>query len=98
MHFAKAFIAAAIAVVLFHQRALAVCNAAGFAQYAPFQMAAAAPFGVPKIVSLAFWGGVWGVVLLPLIERLKPGLAYWFGTVLLGAILPSLVAWIVVAP
>ena len=98
MQIAKAFIAGLIAVLVFHQGALAVCNAAGLAQHAPFQTAATAPFGVPQFVSLAFWGGAWGVVLTPLTKRLTPGLAYWFGTILLGAVLPSLVAWMLVAP
>jgi hypothetical protein len=47
------------------------------------------PFGVPSVISKAFWGGVWGAVLAPLLSRYR-GAAYWTGWVLAGAVVLSL--------
>ena len=57
------------------------------------------PFGVPSVISLAFWGGVWGILFV-LIERFlarSPG-GYWVGATLFGAILPTLVLMFIVFP
>lgn len=56
------------------------------------------PFDVPSVISLAFWGGVWGIVLIPAIASIKRDGAYWIAALLFGAIVPTLVAWFVVAP
>ena len=61
-------------------------------------MAATKPFGVPAVISLAFWGGVWGI-LFGLIDNGFPrGAGYWLTAFLFGAILPTLVALLVVLP
>ena len=52
---------------------------------------------VPKIVSAAFWGGLWGIVLWALIRK-RTGVSHWLLALVLGAVLPSLVAWFVVFP
>lgn len=98
MRILKAFVAGVLAVVVFHQGAVALLYTLGVTQRAPFATTATAPLGVPQVVSLAFWGGVWGVMLWPLVTRLAPRVGYWLAAILLGAILPSLVAWFVVAP
>ena len=49
------------------------------------------------MVSKAFWGGVWGAVLAPLLQGLR-GPAYWAGWILIGAFALSLVAFFVVPP
>src|SRR5206468_3498595 len=72
--------------------------ALGVTPRAPYALAPTAPFGVPQILSLAFWGGVWGIALWPLVTRLAPRVGYWVTATVLGAIGPSLVAWFVVAP
>ena len=57
------------------------------------------PLGVPAVIQLAFWGGVWGIAFV-LVERVIarcPG-GYWLGAVLFGAIVPTLVFWFVVLP
>lgn len=43
------------------------------------------PFGVPRVVNLAFWGGVWGLVLSLLFRELS-GAIYWLSWLLAGAI------------
>jgi hypothetical protein len=48
--------------------------------------------------SLAFWGGVWGI-LFALIDRSYPrNVGYWVTAFLFGAILPSALALLVVLP
>ena len=49
------------------------------------------------MISLAFWGGLWGIVLWALIGA-SSGSAYWIKAVVIGALGPSLVAWFVVMP
>ena len=61
-------------------------------------MAATRPFGVPAVFSLAFWGGVWGILFALVQRRFPPSGAYWVAAFLFGAILPSLVALMVVLP
>jgi hypothetical protein len=60
-------------------------------------MAPTAPFGVPQVLSLAFWGGVWGIPLWLAVRR-KRGTNHWLAALAFGAVLPSLVAWFVVLP
>lgn len=91
------FLAGFISTLVFHQAALQLLHVAGIAPSAAWPMKPVPPFGVPAVISLAFWGGVWGAILIPMIDR-KRGGAYYALAILLGAILPTLVAWFVVAP
>jgi len=91
------FISGAISVLLFHQGAAALLHALELTPRAPYSMNATAPFGVPQLWSIAFWGGVWGIVLAAALARLR-GAALVFAATLFGAVLPTLVAWFVVAP
>ena len=91
------FISGAVSVLLFHQGAAALLHSLALTPRAPYSMEPAAPFGIPQLWSLAFWGGVWGVVLAAALARLHGG-AFIVGAALFGAVLPTLVAWFVVAP
>jgi len=91
------FISGAIAVLVFHQGAAAILHALALTPRAPYSMNATAPLGVPQLWSIAFWGGVWGVVLAAALARLH-GAALIIAATLFGAVLPTLVAWFVVAP
>jgi len=94
---AVGFIAGAVAVLVFHQGALAMLHALGLSPRAPYSMQLTAPWGVPQVWSLTFWGGVWGVILAAVFGRLDgPPLIAW--SVLFGAIVPTLVVWFVLAP
>jgi hypothetical protein len=53
------------------------------------------PFGVPRVVDLCFWAGLWGVPFGLLMPRFTWPL--WLCGILLG-IMAALVAWFVVAP
>lgn len=97
MKWLKWFIAGTLAVPLGHQGALWILNLAGVVDRAPFSMAPTKPFGVPSVISLSFWGGVWGIILGLILVRAR-GPRYWVLAVVIGAIAPTLVAAFVVAP
>jgi hypothetical protein len=91
------FAAGFIAVLAFHQPLLALLNQAGFVKAATYAMQPTPPFGVPQVLSLAFWGGAWGVLLAVLQRWFPRGAGYWIAAAVFGALLPTLVAWFVVA-
>ncbi len=92
----RAFAGGFIATLLFHQGVLALLHLAGTAP-APWDMSPTQPFGVPKVISLAFWGGVWGLPIWWLIRH-SHGVRRWVKAAAYGAIGPSLVALAVVFP
>jgi hypothetical protein len=91
------FIAGFAAVLVFHQPVLGLLNASGFVQAATYSMNATKPFGVPQVLSLAFWGGVWGILFALAQTRFPRGIGYWIASLVFGAVLPTLVAWFIVA-
>lgn len=97
MPWLRAFLAGFLATFVFHQVLLAVLHAAGIVPAAPFNFAPTAPLGVPAVVSLAFWGGVWAILIHALL-RGRGKAQFWGGWVVLGAIGPTAVAMLVVFP
>ncbi|MCU0755518.1 MAG: hypothetical protein MUE46_10415 [Xanthomonadales bacterium] len=93
----KAWIAGFLATLLFHQTALWLLVQATGIQRAVWSMAPTAPLGVPQVISLAFWGGVWGIALLFLLRGQRGGARYGLAA-LYGALLPSIIALLVVFP
>ena len=91
------FDAGFLATLIFHQVALALLHAAGFTPRGAWPMQPVPPFGIPAVISLSFWGGVWGAIMIPVIDRQR-GPRYWIVAIIFGAIVPTLVAWFVVAP
>jgi hypothetical protein len=92
------FIAGFLSVLLFHQVASALLVLLGLSTNQFYSMRPVPPFGMPQVLSLAFWGGVWGVVLafvLPWLPRRLPG---WARAALFGGLAPVLVGWFLVAP
>ena len=97
MTYLKAFVAGFVSTLVFHQGLLAILHAAGASPRGAWSMAKTAPLGVPAVVSLAFWGGVWGILTWLVIARMT-GPAFWWAALAFGAVAPSLVAWFVVMP
>lgn len=91
------FIAGYIATLIFHQGVLWLLHTSGQVPFAPFNMSPVPPFGIPQVISLAFWGGLWGILLVWLLGRLNNA-GYWLGMIILGAIGPTAVALLVVFP
>lgn len=91
------FIAGALGVLLFHQGVILALYLLGLVSSPPYSMQPTAPFGVPQLLSWAFWGGLWGIALVwcmtvrPRADRL------WLA-LLFGGLLPTLVGIFVVTP
>ncbi|QHG17573.1 hypothetical protein [Nostoc sp. ATCC 53789] len=96
--FALAFIAGFVSVLLFHQGMLALLHTVNFTPRTPYSTAPTQPFGIPQIWSSAFWGGIWGMIWVAIAPRFQNDKNYWLTALVFGAIVPTLVAWFVVAP
>lgn len=97
MRIVKYFAAGFVATLTFHQAAVALLNATGLVSRRAYPMAAVPPFGVPQVLSLAFWGGVWGIILGLYLQKVSKK-KQWSAAVVFGALFPTLVAWFLVAP
>lgn len=95
---ALGFVSGLLATLVFHQLALALLHAIGLAPFGPYPMAPTAPLGVPTVLSLAFWGGVWGILYVFVHHRFPGGAGYWIAAFLFGGLLTSIVALFVVSP
>lgn len=97
MDILKAFIAGFGATLIFHQGALAMLYSVGLSAKPPFPMTATAPFKVPAVLSLAFWGGLWGIALSLLLHDMVT--VYYLALAMaFGALAPSIIALFVVFP
>lgn len=93
----KPFFAGFMATLLFHQVLLAILAAALDLPVRAYDFSAVPPLEIPKVFSLAFWGGVWGIPIWWFIQA-ETGAAYWLRGILAGALAPSAVALFVVMP
>jgi hypothetical protein len=93
------FIAGFLATLIFHQSLWYLFNLIGFVPFdrPAWAMEPLPPFGVPSVISKAFWGGLWAAALAPLLGRFR-GPAYWASWILVGAVALTLVAFFVVPP
>ncbi len=91
------FMAGFLAVLCFHQPAVALLHGAGVIPFSAFSFRPTAPFGVPAVWSSAFFGGLWGLLMFRLLERTGSGWM-WLKVALFGGILPTAVAILVVFP
>ncbi len=76
---------------------MALLSATGVIGASAYNLSPTEPLGVPTVISLAFWGGVWGIVLW-LLVRANHGLKRWIWAAAVGAIGPTAVALLVVLP
>ncbi|HEX2965186.1 MAG TPA: hypothetical protein VHO84_05350 [Syntrophorhabdaceae bacterium] len=97
-HLIFGFVAGFLATLIFHQLVRTLIWGLGMVPSAPFSMTPTKPFGVPAVISLSFWGGVWGIVFAMLDTKFPRRAGYWLTSFLFGAILPSLVALLLVLP
>jgi len=97
MDYVKAFIAGFVSTLAFHQGVLALLHLAGVVSRAPYDLGRVPPLGIPAVISLAFWGGVWGAAIWPLLKNVA-GPAYWLRALVIGAVGPSAVALFMVMP
>ena len=94
---ALGFIVAAVSVLTFHAAMwglLHYLSLPGMGMPLPYPTEPVPPLGVPRIVSLCFWGGVWGA-LFGAVWR-GPRASYWWAGLLLG-VAASLTGFFIVA-
>lgn len=85
----RGFVAGALSVITVMAAAWWLTRAAGYipANANPLWSwtPPVAPFGVPRVLNLMFWGGVWGLVLALLFRGLS-GAGYWLAWIIAGVI------------
>ncbi|HEY8586469.1 MAG TPA: hypothetical protein VIL60_07015 [Rhodanobacter sp.] len=97
MKWILAFVAGFASTLVFHQGLLELLHRLGAFPRAAWNMTAVPPLHVPSVISLAFWGGLWGIALWALVRNLH-GSRRWLWGAVWGALLPSIVALFVVFP
>ncbi|MEO8461531.1 MAG: hypothetical protein ABI451_13460 [Dokdonella sp.] len=97
MKWLLAFVAGFVSTLVFHQGLLQLLHMAGVVPFTAWNMTAVPPLNVPSVVSLAFWGGLWGIVLWALICK-QSSSKQWLWAAIWGALLPSIVALFIVFP
>ena len=81
------FVAAVISVLIFHQgmwAALHTLALSGLAMPPPYPIDPIPPWGIPRIINLCFWGGLYGIVFGLILPRLTAPL--WLCGLGLGVI------------
>lgn len=91
------FLAAVLSVLTFHQAMIGLLHAAGMLPRPPFNFAPVPPLGVPVLLNLCFWGGLYGILFGLVLPRLPRALPLLAAGLLLGLLAAS-VGWFVVAP
>lgn len=92
------FFAAVASVLLFHQGVWALLHhldLPGLGMPPPYPDDPIAPFGIPRILNLCFWAGLWGAVFA--VFWRGPKGSYWVGGIGLG-VAAVLVGYFIVAP
>src|SRR4029453_17359829 len=92
------FVAGALGVLVFHQLGFWLAKELGLLNAQLYSMRPVPPWGVPTIVSQAFWGGLWGIAGAFLIERLPGVLHGALGWMLFAGVIVTLVNWFIVLP
>jgi hypothetical protein len=92
------FVAGALGVLVFHQLGFWLSNQLGLLNAQLYSMRPVPPWGMPTIVSQAFWGGMWGVLAAFVVRRLPAPLNGALGWMLFAGIVVTLVNWFVVLP
>lgn len=97
MNYLKSFVAGFFSTIVFHQGLLALLHVVGFAPRLAYNMAPTEPFGVPSVISAAFFGGLWGMLIWKFVSGL-PRKSQILRSIIFGAVGPTLVAFAIVMP
>lgn len=92
------FIAGALSVVIFHQGTSFILSQFHLTNPGQWSLARVPPLGVPRIIDQAFWGGLWGILFVFVMDRFPRMLHPLLAGFLFGFLGPVLVGWLVVAP
>lgn len=91
------FIAGFAAVLVFHQLAQLGLYKMVPGRNFPWNMRPN-PWGVPAVINLSFWGGVWGIVFALVQGWFPRGVVYFILAIIFGAVLPTAFSWYVLGP
>src|SRR5262249_3850669 len=91
------FLAGVIGVLVFHQGVILAMYLLGVLPSPPYSVRPTEPLGIPQFVSSAFWGGLWGIILVWFMVTVRGADRLWVA-VLFGGVLPTLVGIFVVSP
>jgi len=97
IEFVKAFVAGFVSTLVFHQGLLTLFYLAAVVPRAPYDLRAVPPLAIPAVISLAFWGGAWGVAIWPLLKNAN-GPAYWVRAQVISTIASGSVTLFIVSP
>ena len=92
------FIAGALGVLIFHQAGFWIANELGYARANLYSMQPVPRWGVPNIISQAFWAGLWGIAAAFVVPRLPRPWNGVLGWILFAGIIVTLVNWFIVQP
>lgn len=92
------FVAGAFSVLVFHQWGFYLAAQLGLGTPNLYSMRPVPPWGVPAIASLAFWGGLWGMLGAFVVGRLPGILNGALGWIAFAITLVLAVNWFVVLP
>lgn len=90
------FLAGVIATVTIHELIKLFLYNCGYVPLEPWDTTAVGPFGLPKIVSDCFWGGVWGSILALILGNVPQGSMTLRGAVfgMIGPALLGALLWV----
>jgi hypothetical protein len=91
---ALGFIAAVITVLIVHEGIIYLLAMGGYIPNRAWSMTPAIPpYGVPRLVNNAFWGGLWGV-LFALVYNWIPGGMSWLKGLIFGLFIVVASNWV----
>ena len=93
-----AFVVGGLAVLVVHQPVVALQHALGSTPITAYSLRATRPWGIPVFLSLSFWGGIWAIPIIWVLDRLPGGWIYWIGAICFGALPPTFMTWFVIFP
>jgi len=93
----KVFLMGYVATLMAHQGLLALLHHLAMVPVPAFNLSPVPPLGVPAVVSLAFFGGLWALPLWVLLRHQSTP-RRMIGALLFGAVLPTAVAMLLVFP
>src|SRR4051812_8097038 len=92
------FAAGFLAVIVFHQGAIALLYGMGFKILPPWRMTPTAPFGLPTVISTSLWGGLLGILFVLVVRSVNGRSEYLVAGFFYGLIVPTFIIWFVVRP
>lgn len=78
------FIAGFLSTVVFHQGFLLILYKLSIIQKAPYSMHPTSPIGIPAFLSLAFFGGIWGIAGVLIFKKFLNQIKFWILMTIFG--------------